>query len=51
MCRIWYNSSNRGMDVKNLNLPYKVTISAPTFCNLRRDGIGDAVVLSVPLFF
>ena len=41
---------DRGRDVKKLP-PYKVTISAPLFTDLRRDGIGDTVVLSVPLVF
>ena len=37
MIRIWYTYMYRGMDVKK-PLPYKVTIQAPSYFNLRRDG-------------
>lgn len=46
---LYYNY--RGKDVKNLPTPYKVTIPSPFYFNLRRDGIDDAGVSSVPLFF
>ena len=52
MCRMCYNDNrNRGMDVKNLTPSRKVTIQAPSYFNLRRAGVGDAEVLSAPLFF
>jgi len=41
----------RGMDVKNSPPSCKVTIQAPSYFNLRRDGVDDAVVSLAPLFF